>query len=57
MELEKEYLYCEHCNGTGYILEAKLYPTGHTEITTECLTCKEESILIDISIINNFEVW
>lgn len=31
---------CENCNGTGEVMEGKLYPNGHTEVNVECPECK-----------------
>jgi len=33
---------CEYCNGTGTTIEGRLYPSGHTEVTVDCPTCKGE---------------
>ncbi len=30
---------CETCNGTGQVMTAKLYPTGHTEVNEDCPDC------------------
>lgn len=33
------YVECPECGGSGEILTAKLYPTGHTEVMKECKFC------------------
>lgn len=30
---------CETCNGTGQVMTAKLYPTGHCEVDEDCPDC------------------
>jgi hypothetical protein len=31
---------CQICGGTGQTIEAKLYPSGHSEIDVECYACE-----------------
>lgn len=40
-ELTK-YYDCPECYGQGEQLEARLYPTGHTEVWVKCSLCEGE---------------
>lgn len=39
---DKKYTECEDCGGEGRIMEARLYPSGHTEVFEMCLKCNGE---------------
>ena len=37
--VDDEETICETCNGTGQVMVAKLYPSGHTEVKEDCPDC------------------
>ena len=37
--INDEETICETCNGTGQVMVAKLYPSGHTEVKEDCPDC------------------
>ncbi len=36
---EEKYVLCPNCGGEGTVMEARLYPSGHTEIWVDCEFC------------------
>lgn len=47
LTLEESYPVCEDCQGIGRVIEAKLYPSGHTEVWETCPNCNGEGFLED----------
>ena len=42
---DEGYRLCETCEGVGTVMMAKMYPTGHIEVTEECPDCNGEGQL------------
>jgi len=36
---------CSECGGCGYVMEGRLYPTGHTEVNVECHKCEGNGVV------------
>ena len=40
MIAELKYVDCPECAGDGELMEAHMYPSGHTEVWVECKFCE-----------------
>jgi hypothetical protein len=53
---EEETEECEDCEGTGKQMEARLYPSGYTEVTVDCKTCNGTGESVTTNQINNSQL-
>ena len=40
------WITCPECDGEGYVMIAKLYPTGHAEVIETCQYCNGDGEVI-----------
>lgn len=40
MRDKPEYIDCPECGGSGELMEAHMYPSGHTEVWVDCKLCE-----------------
>ena len=42
MNEKTKYVFCPECRGRGEQMEARMYPSGHTEVWVICEFCEGE---------------